>query len=166
MSDSTDGNTTMLDWESWWKIYDGLKGSPWEDDDIADANVWLDAGSPDARPAAEAMRYVYDRARAWEGADPEDGVAAALGATYEHAAMNGWAPLWLKEMADHFAVFYKDMDDPLQDRLDDEYSRMPLEWLGDHGREELEKEVRKPSEIWVTEGPAGVWIFNKPGRSK
>lgn len=155
---------TPFDFDTWWALFAGLKGSPWEADDIADCNVWLPGGSPDARPAAEAMSYVYEVALKWEGPiDPEDAVAATLGATYEFAACNGWRPVDLKEMADHFAVFYREIEDPLQNQLDEEYSRMPLEWLGDHGRSELEKEVRKPSEIWVDrQDGSGVWVFTKP----
>lgn len=158
--------TTPLDFDSWWALFGGLKNSPWEDDDIADSNVWLPAGSSNSIPAAEALKYAYEAAQKWEGpVDPEDAVAAVLVATYEFHACNGWRPVDVKEMADHFAVYYREIEDPLQDRLDEEYSRMPLEWLGDHGREELEKEIRRPSEIWVTEGPPGVWVFNKPGRT-
>lgn len=158
--------TTPFDFDTWWALYDGLKGSPWEADDIADCDVWLSTGSPSGVPAAEAMRYVYEAARKWEGpVDPEDAVAAVLNATYEFTACNGWRPVDVKEMADHFAVFYREFEDPLQDRLDEEYSRMPLEWLGDHGRRELEKEICKDSEIWIEEGPPGVWVFNKPGRT-
>lgn len=157
-------NTTPLDFDTWWSLYEDLKGSPWEAEDLASA---VEGIAPvTGQPAAEALKYVYDLAKEWEGPiDPEDGVAAAMNAVYDFAAMNGWAPLWLKEMADHFAVMYESMDDPMQDRLDENYSRMPLEWLGDHGRKELEDEVcGKDSEIWIDGEFPGVWVFNKPGR--
>lgn len=154
---------TPYDFDTWWALYEGLKSSPWQADDIADCNVWLPSGSSDARPAAEAMSYVYEAAQKWEGpADHEDAVAATLVAAYEFRASNVWTPTDVREMADHFVVFYREIEDPLQDRLDEEYNRMPLEWLNDHGRSELEKEIRKNSEIWIEEGPPGVWVFNEP----
>lgn len=158
----TDMNTPY-DSDTWWAIFDGLNGSPWEADDIADCNVWLPGGSPDARPAAEAMQHVYEAAQKWAGPiDPEGAVAAVLNAAYEFHACNGWRPVDVKEMAGHFAVFYHEIEDPLQDRLDEVYGRMPLRWLGDYGRSELEKEIRRDSEIWVEDGPPGVWVFTKP----
>lgn len=159
-------NTTAFAFDTWWALYDGLKGTSWEDEDFDLLRFYKNDAAPTA-PAAEAMQYAYTAARTWEGpVDPEDAVAAVLVATYEFHASNEWTPLRVKEMADHFAVFYRDMDEPLQDRLDDFYSRMDLSWLGDHGRKELEREVRRPSEIWLDgDGPTGVWVFNKPGRA-
>src|SRR5688572_30861042 len=123
--------TTLLDFNTWWARYEELKGSLWETEDLASA---VEGIAPVTGPlAAEAMKYTYDRAKEWEGpVDPEDGVAATMNAVYEHAAVNGWAPLWLKEMADHFAVFYREIEDPLQDRLDEQYGRMDLSWLDDY----------------------------------
>lgn len=158
--------TTPLDFDTWWAYYETLKGTPWEDDDIDLLRFYKnEPASGPSIAAAEALKYVYDRAKEWEGpVDPEDGVAATMNAVHEFAAINGWAPLWLKEMADHFAAFHKEMDDPMQDWLDEHHGYISLDWLTDHAREEVSKGVQKESEIWVTEGPAGVWVFNKPGR--
>jgi len=156
---------TMFSYDTWWGLYDQLKGTQWEDEDVDLLRFYKNDPAPTA-PAAEALKYVYDRAKEWQGTvDPEDGVAAAMNAVHEHAAMNGWAPLWLKEMADHFAVFYEKMEDPLRDYLDDHHGNLPPEWLTEQARKNLEKGLRKQSEIWVTEGPPGVWVFNKPGRA-
>lgn len=160
-------NAIPYDFETWWALFEGLQASPWEEDDIADANIWLPSGSPNAVHAARAMQYVYQQAKEWEGpVDPEGAVAAVLVATYKFHASNTWTPLQVQEMADHFAIYHREMEDPLQDRLDEEYSRMPLEWLSDHGRHELQLEICKDSEIWIDQGgPTGVWVFYKPGRT-
>lgn len=157
--------TTPLDFDTWMALYEGLKGTLWEGDDLNEVVYRANPDDHTKLPAAEALKYTYNRAKEWEGpVDPEDAVAAVLGATYDFHSSNEWSPLQVGEMADHFAVYYREIEDPLQDRLDEEYSRMPLEWLGDHGRKELENEVCKDSEIWIDEG-TGVWVFNKPGRT-
>lgn len=159
--------TTPLDFDTWWAYYETLKGSPWEDEDVDLLRFYRNDPAPaPSVAAAEALKYAYDRAKGWAGpVDPEEAVAVVLNATYNFHACNGWRPVDVKEMADHFAVFFKEMADPLQDRLDEEHGRMPLDWLTDRAREELEKQIRRPSEIWITDVPSGVWVFNKPGRT-
>lgn len=165
MPDKTTTATT-IDYDTWWAYYETLKGTPWEDDDIDLLRFYKnEPASALSIAAAEALKYVHDKAKGWQGPiDPENAVAATLSAAREFHG-NEWTPLQVREMADHFAVYHQNFDDPMQDRLDDMYSEMPLEWLGDHGRKELEGEVCKDSEIWIDEeNIPGVWVFNKPGR--
>lgn len=157
--------TTLFDFDTWWRLFEQLKGTSWEGEDVDLLRFYKNDPAPSA-PAAEALKYAYDRAREWQGpVDPEEGAAVVLNATYNFCGSNAWTPLQVMEMADHFAVFFKEMADPLQDRLDEEHGRMPLDWLTDRAREELEKQIRRPSEIWITDVPSGVWVFNKPGHT-
>jgi hypothetical protein len=41
---------------------------------------------------------------------------------------------------------------------------MPLNWLNEDGRKEIEKAVRRDSEIWIDDPKvSGVYVFYKPG---
>jgi hypothetical protein len=163
----TTDNTTPYDMHAVWvPLFERLKGSPWEDEDVSEAVYTADPDDHTKLPAAQALKYAYDKAKDWEGPiDCEDAVNAVLAAASEFHGGYMLTPLQVGEMADHFAIFYKDMADPLQDRLDEEYSRMDLSWLSNYGWGELEKKIKRPSEIWIAgDGLPGVWVFNKPGR--
>jgi hypothetical protein len=147
----------------WSRLYAELKSTPWEDTDLDNAlyNLGL---NHEKISATLALKYVYDQAQSWTLADPEDAVLAVLKACSEHHQTLFLTPGQVKEMARNFAVFYPEPDDVLEQHLLEYYNGIPLEWLTEAAREEVEKAAHSPSEIWVGEDEklAGLWVFNKP----
>jgi hypothetical protein len=150
---------------TWSVLYHALKGSPWEQEDLADALCALTL-SHDKAPATEALKYVYDQAQSWTLlADPEDAVLAVLKACSEHYKSIFLTPGQVKEMAQNFAAFYADADEQTVEYLRETYNGIPLEWLTEKARQEVDRAAHRPSEIWVGEDEklSGLWVFNKPG---
>ena len=146
----------------WLPFHRDLCGTLWEDDDL-DSTVYRK--NHDAVAAASALRYVYRLD--WKGADAEDGVLATIKAARKFYQDTYLKPSQVKEMAQHFAVHYKDRTEPSEDYLDDHCGPVRWHWLNQHGRQEVEKAVRRSSEIWVTGVNVSddVWVFTKPGRT-
>lgn len=150
----------------WSRLYNELKGSPWEDEDAeaAPRSAGMDPDIP--LPAAYALKEVYNLAESWPGADPEDAVLAVLKAAHKHYGTMFLTPGQVKEMAGKFSVFYEDMDEPLEEYLLDHYNGIELEWLNDQGLREIRAQALRDSEIWIYDelNLPGVWVFSvKPG---
>lgn len=146
----------------WSVLYDELKGTLWDDDDIDDITYKKNHG---ARLAAEALAHVHGLAEKWPRADREDSVLAVLKAAALHHGSAFLAPAQVKEMARKFIVSYRDFQEAADDYLEEDCGPVRWHWLNEHGRREIEKAVVKNSEIWIDEDDlTGVWVFRKPGR--
>lgn len=147
----------------WNELYEELKETPWESTDLAAA---IEGIAPiTGEPVVHALKYVYDAANNWTRASQEAAVNAVLTACTELQADHAVTPAMVREVADNFAIFYEDADEPLQDHLDSCHEELPLSWLSEHGREELTRRVRKGSELWLDEEHLpGIWVFKRPGR--
>jgi hypothetical protein len=149
----------------WSRLYNELKGSPWEAEDLDAALVNLNPDpAPETRTAAQALKTVYDLAQSWQGVDPEDAVRAVLKAAHRHHRSMFLTPAQVVQMAAKFTVFYAEPDEPLEDYLLEHYNGIPLEWLTDTARREVEKAVIRESEIWIWSelDLSGVWVFDRP----
>jgi hypothetical protein len=147
----------------WSQYYSELQGTPWDDYDLDPYRFWHNDPS-DVAPAVNAMKHVYDLAKDWKGADPEDAVLAVLKAAHRYHNSIFLTPNQVKEMAGNFAVVYASMHAPLQDYLDDHYNGISWDWLNTAGQTQIDQAVVRDSEIWVnSEHLPGVWVFNKPG---
>lgn len=148
---------------TWSTVYTDLKGGDWDEDvkEVADGK-----GDGTAR-AALTLKYVYDMMSPICGVDPEDGVLAVLKATQVWRSSLYISPADMATMADNFACHYESFDEPLQDHLDDYYSKLPARYLSDEGRREMKDSICHSSEIWLDDATlGGVWVFNNPDHQR
>jgi hypothetical protein len=110
----------------WSVLYNGLKHSPWETDDVEDWQTWFaEDDETDYRPVAETLKWVYDRAdKEWRGAFIlYEAPLAVLKAAHIHYGTAFLTPGQFKEMARNFAVYYDDILDPMEEYLDETVAR-------------------------------------------
>lgn len=149
----------------WSRLYHELKDSPWgaEDVDVAPENAGL---ARKYLPAAQTLGAVYERAHMWSGADPSASVLATIRAAHARYPTLFLTTDQVWTMAENFAVFYPDRDVAVQQYLDEHHEGMPVEYLNSVGRVHFDLAVERPSEIWISESPAGSgtgeWVFNRP----
>jgi len=150
---------------AWSRLYDALKHSPWEEDDVRDWQTWFPESVKDYAPVAEALKYVYDLSDGWQGAFiMYEAPLAVLKAAHRHYGGAFLTPGQVTDMARRFVVFYDNPEEPLDEYLDEFHGEMPLGWLNEDGRKEIEKAVRRDSEIWIDDPKvSGVYVFYKPG---
>ena len=144
----------------WLTFYRELCGTAWEDDDLDDV---VYRRNHDAITAARALQFVYNLE--WKGVEAEDGVLATLKAAEKFHGGTHLTAAQVKEMAQHFAIHYKDALEPMETYVDEHCGPVGWHWLNDHGQREIEKAVIKDSELWIDDVNVSgdVWVFNKPG---
>lgn len=147
----------------WMALYDELKGTLWENEDVDNA---VYKKNHTAQTAASILQYIHVTAAAeWGAADPEESVLAVLAAARQYCGSEFLAPHQVQDIANGFVIFYHDFDEPMDDFLAENCGPVQLSWLNRTGRHAVEDAVCRDSEIWIDESDlSGVWVFNKPGQ--
>lgn len=142
----------------WLTLHEALLGTLWDDDDL-DHVVYRK--NHEAMGAALALRAVHRME--WKGVEAEDGVLATIKAAAEVHGKYFTADD-LKQMASRFLVHYGDIVEPMDDYLQDNGDQVRWHWLNQHGQQQIEAAVRKPTEIWITDVNVSndVWVFARP----
>lgn len=166
----------MSNEDTWWRlwtwtgVHSELKDSPWEDEDVENASQT--PGGEDVSEVAQALKQAYGHLNG-----DADTVLAAIGAMVLLGHDRSFSAPEFLALVQGFQVHYDTVEEPLQDFLDEHYGELRLEWLNDKGRAELDSQVRRESEVWVTKEAledtgmwsdgelSGAYVFTRPGHT-